>query len=140
MGIKRSLEHAWERITSRLSRSSMSKSLSNPASLQSARNRAVEWLYLIIFLLLVAGVLNAATNASTPGVASQIIVPNPSIQSPTETFILLFAYIIGALGMYALFLSGRQTIRARSAEMFFVFGIMAVAIALTLGYYIVISK
>ena len=140
MGVKRSLQNTLERVTGRLGRSSVSRSLTNPSSLQSVKSRGVEWLYLIIFFLLMAGVLNAATNASTPGVASSIIVTNPAVQSPTETFILLFGYIIGALGMYSLFLSGRQTIRARSSEMFFVFGIMAVSIALTLGYYVLWFK
>jgi hypothetical protein len=139
MGVKRTLQSTWDKIISRLTRSSVSRSLSNPSTLSSAKSRGIEWLYLMVFLLLVAGVLNAASNAS-PQVESEIIVPNPSIQSVTETFILLFGYIVGALGMYALYLSGRQTIRARSAEMFFVFGIMAVAVALTLGYYVVISK
>lgn len=140
MGVKSSLQKALERSSSRLKRTSLARSLGNPGSLQSITSRGVEWLYLIVFFLLMAGVLNAATNASTPGISAQIIVTNPSIQSPAETFILLFAYIIGALGMYSFFLSGRQTVRARSAEMFFVFGIMAVAVALTFGYYIVISK
>jgi hypothetical protein len=140
MGVKRSLQSTWDKIMSRLGRSSVSRSLSNPSALTSAKNRGIEWLYLLVFLLLAAGVLNAATNAATPGIASEIIVPNPSIQSVTETFILLFGYIVGALGMYTMYLSGRQTIRARSAEMFFVFGIIAIAVALTLGYYVVISK
>jgi len=48
----------------------------------------------------------------------------------------MFGYIIGSLGAYALYLSGRQTIRARSAEMFFVSGVGLMAIAITVGYYI----
>jgi hypothetical protein len=140
MGVKRSLQQLLQKGTMRLRRGAISRSLSNPSSLQSLKNRSVEWLYLIIFLLLVAGVLNMITNSGTPGINNSPIVPNPSVQNVTETFILLFAYILGALGAYAFFLSGRQTIRARSAEMFFVFGIMLVSIALVLGYYIVISK
>ena len=46
----------------------------------------------------------------------------------------------GALGAYALYLSGRQTIRARSAEMFFVGGIALIAIAMTIGYYVLSVK
>jgi hypothetical protein len=140
LGVKRSLQQLVQRGTSRLRRRSFSRSLSNPYSLQSLKSRGIEWLYLIIFLLLVAGVLNAITNAGTPGINSAPFVANPSIQNVTETFILLFAYILGALGAYSFFLSGRQTIRARSAEMFFVFGIMLISIALVLGYYIVVSK
>lgn len=139
MGVKRSLQEMVQKGTDRLKRGSVSKFFSNPTSLQSLKNRGIEWLYLIVFLLLVAGVLNAATNASTPGINTQIIVDNPSIQNTTETFILLFAYLMGVLGVYAFFLSGRQTIRARSAEMFFIFGIMLVSIAMVVGYYIVVS-
>ncbi len=140
MGVKRNLQELIHKGTSRLRRGSLSRSLTNPSSLQSLKSRGVEWLYLIVFLLLVAGVLNAITNAGTPGINGSPIVPNPTIQNTTETFILLFAYLLGALGVYAFFLSGRQTIRARSAEMFFLFGIMLVSVALVLGYYIVISK
>ncbi len=128
-----------ERGTERFKRGSMSRYITNPASMQNLRNRGVEWLYTIIFLLLVAGVLNAATNAATPGINNQIFIANPSIQNTSETFVLLFGYILGALGVYCMFLSGRQTIRARSAEMFFLFGIILVSIAMVVGYYLVIS-
>ena len=140
MGVKKSLQQLISKGTSRLKRGSLSRSLTNPTSLQSLKSRGIEWLYLIVFLLLIAGILNAITNAGTPGINGQPIVPNPTIQNTTETFILLFGYLLGALGVYAFFLSGRQTIRARSAEMFFIFGIMLISIALVLGYYIVISK
>jgi len=49
---------------------------------------------------------------------------------------MMFGYIIVSLVAYALYLSGRQTIRARSAEMFFVGGVGLLAIAMALGYYV----
>jgi hypothetical protein len=140
MGVKRTLQELAQKGAARFRRGSLSRSLTSPSSLQSLRNRGIEWLYLIVFLLLLAGVLNTITNAGTPGINTQVIVTNPSVQNTTETFILLFGYLLGALGVYSFFLSGRQTIRARSAEMFFVFGITLISIALVLGYYIVISK
>lgn len=87
-----------------------------------------------------AGVINAIGNAGIPSIGSEPIVPNSSIQNVTETFIMLFGYIVGALGAFALYLSGRQTIRARSAEMFFIGGIALMAVAVTLGYYILYVK
>ncbi len=116
------------------------RSLSTPSSITSLRDRGIEWIYLIILFLLAAGVVNAAANASQPGISSLIIAPTPAAQSLTETFILLFTYIVGALGGYAMYLSGRQTIRARSAEMFFAGGIILLSIALVIGYYVVSLK
>jgi hypothetical protein len=140
MGIKRSLQNSAQSLSAKFKRSSIGRTVTNPGSLVSIRTRGIEWIYILILLLLAAGVINAASNAGTPGINSESIVPNPSVQSTVETFIMLFAYIVGAIGVYSFFLSGRQTIRARSAEMFFVFGILLVSVAMTLGYYVLNSK
>jgi hypothetical protein len=140
MGIKKSLESATEKLTSRMKRTGLIRSVSSPSSITSLRDRGIEWLYLVVLLLFAAGVANAAANAGAPGISGLTIAPTPSAQSVTETFILLFTYIIGALGGYAMYLSGRQTIRARSAEMFFVGGIILLSIALTIGYFVLSVK
>jgi hypothetical protein len=140
MGIKKSIETATEKITSRVKRAGPFRSLLSPSSVTSFRDRGIEWIYLIILFLLAAGVVNAAANAGQPGISSVIIAPTPAAQSVTETFILLFSYIVGALGGYAMYLSGRQTIRARSAEMFFAGGIILLSIAIVVGYYVVSLK
>jgi|SRR5579875_2702445 len=140
MGIKRNLQNALGKLSSRFKRLGISRTLSNPSSVASIRSRSIEWLYLLILFLLAGGVINAAANAAQPGISSQIIVPSPTAQNTIETFILLFTYIIGALGAYSMFLSGRQTIRARSAEMFFVGGLLLMSVAVTLGYYVLSVK
>jgi hypothetical protein len=114
--------------------------LSDPASTTSLRSRGIEWLYLLALYLLVAGVINAIGNAGQAGINLNPIVANPNAQNVTETIIIMFSYIVGSLGAYALYLSGRQTIRARSAEMFFVGGIALVAVSMTVGYYILSVK
>jgi hypothetical protein len=140
VGIKRSLQVTADRINTRFKRSSFGRTVTNPSSLVSIRTRSIEWLYVIVLLLLAAGAINAASNAGTPGINTEPIVPNPSVQSTVETFIMLFGYIVGAIGVYSLFLSGRQTIRARSAEMFFVFGILLISVAIALGYFVLSAK
>jgi hypothetical protein len=140
LGIKRSLQVSVDRINERFKRSGLGRTISNPTSLASIRSRGIEWIYILIILLLAAGVINAASNAGTPGINSESIVPNPTVQSTVETFIMLFGYIVGAIGIYALFLSGRQTIRARSAEMFFIFGILLISVAMALGYFVLSAK
>jgi hypothetical protein len=136
LGIKKRVQSATTRLTSRVTRSDIGRRLSNPQSTTSLKNRGIEWLYLLALYLLVAGVINAISNAGQAGINLSPIVANPNAQNVTETIIIMFGYIIGSLGAYALYLSGRQTIRARSAEMFFVSGIALMAIAMTVGYYI----
>ena len=140
MGIKRSLETVSAKLTSRMKRVGLLRSFSSPSSITSLRDRGIEWIYLIVLFLLAAGVANAAVSASSPGINGLVIAPTPTAQSVTETFILLFTYIIGALGGYAIYLSGRQTIRARSSEMFFVGGIILFSIGLTIGYLVLSLK
>lgn len=136
MGIKKRVESATAKLTSRVTRSDIGRRLSNPQSTTSLENRGIEWIYLLVLYLLVAGLINAISNAGQAGINLSPIVANPNAQNVTETIIIMFGYIIGSLGAYALYLSGRQTIRARSSEMFFVSGIALIAISMTVGYYI----
>lgn len=140
MGVKRKVEGATARVVSKIKQTGFGRRLTTPGSGGSLRSRGVEFIYLLVLFLLSGGVVNAASNAGVPGINLSPIVGNPSVQNITETFIVLFAYIVGALGAYALYLSGRQTIRARSAEMFFVGGIALIAIAMTIGYYVLSVK
>ncbi len=140
MGIKKRVQAATTGLTSRVTRSDIGRRLSNPASTTSLRTRGIEWLYLLALYLLIAGIINAISNSGQAGINLSPIVANPNAQNVTETIIIMFGYIIGSLGAYGLYLSGRQTIRARSAEMFFVIGIALMAIAMTVGYYILQLK
>ncbi len=138
--MKKRVQGASAKVTSRLKQLGIARRLSNQSSTSSTASRGIEWLYLLVIFLLMAGVINAINNVNTPGINLETIVPNSSVQNTSETFIMLFGYIVGALGIYALYLSGRQTIRARSAEMFFISGIGLVAVSMTLGYYILYAK
>lgn len=139
MGVKKQVLKATSRVTTRLKQLGL-RGFTNANSSGNLLSRGVEWIYLIVLFLLMAGVINAIGNAGTPGLNLETIVPNAGIQNVTETFIMLFGYIVGSLGAFSLYLSGRQTIRARSAEMFFIGGMALLAISITLGYYIVYVK
>ena len=139
MGVKRSLQGAASKVTTRMKESGVARRLSAPGSTNSLRTRGIEWLYLLILFLLAAGLINALSNAGSAGINNAPIVASPNAQNITETFIVLF-YIVGSLGSYGLYLAGRQTIRARSAEMFFIGGIALISLAVTIGYYIISIK
>ena len=128
------------RANSRFGRSGISKRLASPTATGSLTTRGVEWIYLLVLFLLAGGVINAIGNAGQIGIGSAPIVPSPNAQNVTETFIMLFIYIIGALGAYAIYLSARQTIRARSSEMFFFGGIVFMLLAISIGYFILSIK
>jgi hypothetical protein len=136
LGVKKRVETATARLTSRFRQSTVVKTLSNPSSTSSLRSRGIEALYLLALFLLVSGIVNAISNAGTAGINVSPIVSNPNVQNISETFIIMFGYIVGSLGAYALYLSGRQTIRARSAEIFFVGGIALMAVGMVMGYYV----
>lgn len=139
LGVKKQVLKVTDRVTSRLKHLGLSRRFLGSGTSGFA-SRGIEWIYLVVLFLLMAGVINAVGNAGTPGLNLETIVPNAGIQNVTETFIMLFGYIVGSLGAFALYLSGRQTIRARSAEMFFIGGIALLSVSITLGYYLVYVK
>ena len=63
MGIKKRVQTATSKLTSRVTQTSIGRRLSNPASTTSLTFRGIEWLYLLALYLLVAGVINAIGNA-----------------------------------------------------------------------------
>lgn len=140
MGVKKKVQSATSKLTSRVTNSGVAKRITNPSTASTLSSRGVEWLYLLVLFLLTAGLINATNNAGQPGINLSPIVASPTAQNLTETFIMLFGYIMGSLGAYGLYLSGRQTIRARSAEMFFVGGIALIAVGLGIGYFVLSVK
>jgi hypothetical protein len=140
LGVKKRVQAVTATVASKLKLDGVTRRFSGPSATGSLKSRGIEWLYLVVLFLLMAGIINAIGNANQIGINLETIVPNASVQNVTETFIMLFGYIVGALGAYALYLSGRQTIRARSAEMFFVGGIAFLSAAMVLGYYILSVK
>jgi hypothetical protein len=140
MGIKKNLQSATSRLTSQFVHSGVVRRATREGTVSSLTSRGIEWVYLLALFLFAAGLINALGNSGTPGINNAPIVASPTAQNITETFIILFTYIVGSLGTYALYLSGRQTIRARSAEMFFVGGLVLVSIAAVMGYYLISIK
>jgi hypothetical protein len=138
LSIRKRVQDAAQKLTSRFT-SSASRRLS-PSSTTSILNRGIEWIYLLVLFLLIGGVINAASNSGQAGINLEAIVPSGTSQNASETIIMLFSYIVGTLGAYALYLSGRQTIRARSGEMFFVGGLALLSVALAIGYYVLSQK
>ena len=139
MGVKRSLQSAATKLTVRVKESGLARRFSRSGA-SSFGARGIEWVYLLVVFLLAGGLINAISNAGEVGINNVPIVASASAQNVTETFIILFTYVAGSLGTYALYLCGRQTIRARSAEMFFIAGLGLISVAMVMGYYVLSLK
>jgi hypothetical protein len=138
--VKKRLQSLTRKINSKLKVGHLLGPLSNRSSASELGSRSIEWIYLLVIFLLASGIINAASNAGLAGINTEAIVPNATVQNAIETFILLFTYILGSLGAYSLYISGKQTVRARSSEMFFTFGLVLVAFSIYLGYYVLTQK
>ena len=115
-------------------------SLTKPSFLRSVRDNWTMSVYLLVLFLIGGGVVNAVVNARQVGINNSPIVLTAGAQNTTETIIMLFIYGLGSLGIFGLYKSGRQVIRARAPGMFLVSGIAFVVLSLILGYYVLAIK
>jgi hypothetical protein len=101
------------------------------------KNRWMEVLYIIGIVLMTAGIVNAAIQPVNFG---YVIFPSTGAQSATETGVDALALIIGAVGIYTSYLSGRQTTKPRMVNFFLGIGLLLIAIAVYIGIYVLGSK
>ncbi|MDG6920369.1 MAG: hypothetical protein JRN59_02425 [Nitrososphaerota archaeon] len=101
------------------------------------RQRWMEVLYIVGIVLMTAGLVNAVLQPVNIG---YVIYPSSSDQSATETGVDALALLIGALGMYLSYLSGRQTTKSRMVNFYLTIGLLMIAIAVYMGIYVLGSK
>ncbi len=95
--------------------------------------RWIQFLYLLAIIAFAAGLVNAAVQ---PVDQRYVIYPQKGFQSISETVINAFAILLGASGIYAAYLSGRQTTKARMANFYLVLALMLMATAMYIGLYV----
>lgn len=101
------------------------------------RQRWMEVLYILGILLMTAGLVNAVLQPVNIG---YVIYPSTSDQSATETGVDALALLIGAVGVYLSYLSGRQTTKSRMVNFYLTIGLLLIAIAVYMGIYVLGSK
>ena len=94
-------------------------------------------LYIMGIVLMTAGLVNAVIQPVNFG---YVIFPSTGAQSATETGVDALALIIGAVGIYMSYLSGRQTTKPRMVNFFLGIGLVLIAIAVYIGIYVLGSK
>ncbi len=99
-----------------------------------------EWmqvLYVLGIVLMTAGLVSAVIQPVNFG---YVIFPSTGAQSATETGVDALTIIIGAVGIYMSYLSGRQTTKPRMVNFLLGIGLVLIAIAVYMGYYVLTQK
>lgn len=101
------------------------------------RRRWMEILYIIGIVLMTSGIVSAIIQPVNMG---YVIFPSSGGQSATETVVDALIVIIGSIGVYMSYLSGRQTTKPRMVNFFLVIGVLLIAIAMYIGVYVLTQK
>ena len=99
---------------------------------------ALQLLYVLVMIALMAGFVNAAV-LPVPNQA-QAIYPGPGAESIPETFIDGMVILLGGAGIYLTYISGRQTTRSRMVNLYLGFSLLLISISVLMGLYLVTAK
>jgi len=98
----------------------------------------IQALYVIILIALMAGFVNAAVFP----VANQSLIPYPIAGAMTiaEAIIDAFVIVVGGVGVYLVYLSGRQTVRSRTVNLYLGLALLLLVVAIFTGIDMAILK
>jgi hypothetical protein len=119
MVLKQRVTSASQKVILRVEEVAGASSRSRSDFLRLARNKVPMIGYLTLFFVLTGGIVNAIANSGDPGINSSPVVLNGGVQNFTETAINFILFAVGTFGSFAIYRSGRQRLRSRSAEMVF---------------------
>ena len=104
------------------------------------REQVFTIIYLLIFLGLSAGVVNAMLEGTKPQYLYSIILPSRNAQTWAETTINFFTIAFGSIGFYLMYIGGKQSERRRSSEFYIIFGLVLLFIAFFIGLTLLTQK
>jgi hypothetical protein len=98
----------------------------------------IEALYVIFLVALMAGFVSAVVFP----VANQSYIPYPGSTAETipEGIVDAFVVVVGAAGVYLVYLSGRQTVRTRTVNLYLGLAILLLVVAVFTGIDMAILK
>lgn len=104
------------------------------------RRRGVEIVYVLILVVLAGGTINTVLEGSRPEFSQALILPTRGAQTVAEAVINAFTILLGTGGLYFVYLSGRPTVRQRTATLYFIVGVATLLITISLGLYLLGTK
>ncbi len=96
----------------------------------------------ILYVLVVVGLMAGFINAAVFPVANQslIVYPTGGAQTIPEAILDAFVIIVGGAGVYLAYLSGRQTTRARTVNLYLGLALLLIMASLFIGINLAIQK
>jgi len=140
MVLKRMAVDVFNRIVKLIRGIRIMRSASRSSVFTVLKERGLELIYITVFFTFTAGVVNGLLEGTNERVQRFMIYPGRGIQTPSETFAYLFAFILGTIGVYLVYQGGRQTVRRRISDFYITLGFTVLLVALALTYYILSFK
>ena len=103
----------------------------------TVKNNFIEVLYIVGIVVLGAGVVSAL---ASPVPESYMIYPSTTGETVSEMVIYSMAMLLGFGGLYISYLSGRQTVKPRLVPFFLTLGLIMIAIAIYIEFYVFFAK
>lgn len=96
----------------------------------------------VVYVLALVGLMAGFISAVFSPVANQsyIVYPSAGAQSIPEMLVDSFVILVGGAGVYLVFLSGRQTTRTRTVNLYLGLAVLLVTVSVLTGIEIAILK
>ena len=112
--------------------------LKRTATSASTRWGAIQLLYVLVVIALMAGFVNAVVLPVPTQTAA--VYPTAGAQTIPETFIDGMVILLGGGGIYLTYMSGRQTTKSRMVNLYLAVAILLISISMMTGLYLVDVK
>lgn len=113
------------------------KSLSRLVGPVSNRGGLLQVAYVVLIVALMAGFIDAVF---FPTSYQGVVYPGGGAQTIPETIIDAFVIMLGGAGIYLTYVSGRQTTRARTVNLYLGLALVMIAVSLLTGIDLAILK
>ena len=98
----------------------------------------IQTLYVIFLVALMAGFFNAVVFPVS--IQSYIQYPSGSAQTIPEAIVDAFIIVVGGAGIYLVYLSGRQTVRSRTVNLYLGLALLLLVVSVFTGIDMAILK
>ena len=103
----------------------------------TVKNNFIEVLYIVGIVVMGAGIVSAL---ASPVSQSYMIYPSRTGETVSEMVIYSMVTLLGFGGLYISYLSGRQTVKPRLVPFFLTLGLIMIAIAIYIEFYVFFAK
>ena len=94
--------------------------------------------YILVLVGLMAGFISALTSPVTN--QSYVVFPATGAQSIPEALVEAFTILVGGAGVYLVYISGRQTTRTRTVNLYLGLAILLLTVSVLTGIEIAVLK